>query len=155
MTDQNQEQATIEEWVQKNSKSLADYLFAQSVLTRDIKISCVWIVPHKIMVAQAWAEKNPDDRYWLITGGAIGLMGHAEAKLAAGPREALRHFALKWQMQGERLRTADRREFDAKTQNRLADVDMSTIGDSLAEKAEYLYALAENDVNWKSANESQ
>ncbi|MBW3567501.1 MAG: DUF4826 family protein [Proteobacteria bacterium] len=153
MTTQTPEQAAIEEWVQKNSKMLADYLFSMSVLTRDMKLSCRWIVPHKVMVAEGWAEKNPNDRYWLVAGSNAVLMDYAKAEVAKSPREALRHFALKWQLQAERIRTTgDRREFDAQTRNALAGVDMSTIADSIAEKAEYLYSLTENDVNWDNGS---
>lgn len=147
---QTPEQAAIEEWVQKNSKMLAEYLFSTNVMTRDIKLSCRWIVPHKVMIAEGWAEKNPDDRYWLVAGSSAVLMDYAKTEVAEGPREALRHFALKWQLQAERIRTGDRRAFDAQTQGRLADVDMTTVADSIAEKAEYLYSLAENDVNWNN-----
>ena len=153
MTTQTPEQAATQEWVQKNSKMLAEYLFSMSVLTRDMKLSCRWIVPHKVMVAEAWAEKNPDDRYWLIAGSNAVLMDYAKAEVAGAPREALRHFALKWQLQAERIRTtSDRREFDAQTQNRLADVDMPTVADSIAEKAEYLYTLIENETNWNDTS---
>lgn len=141
---QNENQQSLDDWVSSQSKSLADYVFKKGLLKKQIRIESRWTVPFQILIAQAWPAKDPEKRYWLITGSAMPT-DHADGNIAQSPREAARYFALRWQLQGARVKTADNDKPKENSPNR---IDWTKIGDTVAERAEILYALVQNEQNW-------
>jgi len=138
----------FQQWAQDQMKAMAKHLASAGLVVKDeVRIEARWHYPFRILVAQGYGRRTPDDKYWLI-GGDVPL-DHVEARAAADARAALRHFALRWQVQGARVKSGDR---DLKPGEQRSDlrVNWTEIGDTLARNAEFVYALAEDDRNWES-----
>lgn len=146
MTAANDREA-FQKWAQEQMQLMARHLAVTGMVVKDeLRIEARWHYPFRILVAQGWGSRTPDEKFWLI-GGDVPL-DHVEAKAAADARGALRHFALRWQVQGARIKSGDRdRGANEKSDLR---VNWSEIGDALARNAEFVYALAEDDRNWES-----
>jgi hypothetical protein len=87
-----------------------------------------WVLPMQILLGKARAQSDPFAFKWFICGELP--FDHIESAAAATPREALRHFAMKWQM--------DAGQIDANAAANLID------------KAELLYDLSEDDRFWSA-----
>ncbi len=85
-----------------------------------------WMLPMRILLGKARAQSEPQSYRWFICGEVP--FDHIDASAATTPREALRHFAMKWQVAAEHLDKA---------------TAVAVIGD-----AESLYDLAEDDRLW-------
>ena len=64
-----------------------------------IRAKPVWHLPGALLLAQF---EVADSAYWLITGGG-GPTDILSAELANQPRDAARHFSLKWQLGAQQL----------------------------------------------------
>ena len=64
-----------------------------------IRAKPVWHLPGALLLAQF---EVADSAYWLITGGG-GPTDILNAELANQPRDAARHFSLKWQLGAQQL----------------------------------------------------
>lgn len=85
-----------------------------------------WALPQRILIGKVRAHGNPANFRWFICGETP--LDHIGDDVASTPRDAARHFSLKWQLDSTRL-----------------DGDAAS---DLAEQAEALYALVEDDRFW-------
>ncbi len=135
-------------WAQEQMKAMAKHLASRGLIDKDeVKVEARWNYPFRILLAQAWGAKSAHEKFWVI-GGDVPV-DHIESGLALDARAALKHFALRWQMQGARVKSADR-DVPADQQRSKLRVNWTEVGDTLAEKAEFIYALADDERNWES-----
>lgn len=88
-----------------------------------------WTLPYQLLIGKIRESKQSSTFEWFICGDAP--LDHVHSSLAVTPRDAARHFSLKWQLEAARQG-----------------------GDhSLAEKAEALYELVDMDALWEQASE--
>ena len=87
-----------------------------------------WVLPDNVVIGQLRDANEPTAFRWVITGEMP--TDHIGSDVAATPRDAARHFSLKWQM-------------DAAHTKNPAVVDM------LVAKAEELYQIVEDDSLWQ------
>lgn len=87
-----------------------------------------WALPQRLLVGKVRPQMDPRAFCWFICGEVP--LDYLPGNVAAAPREALRHFAMKWQLDAERAGDAES-----------ADV--------LIENAEAIYALADDERVWK------
>ena len=87
--------------------------------------------------------------YWFISGELPS--DHIDLALASSARDAARHFALKWQMQGARLEQQD--QSDEESDSTAAPPDWANVGANLARSAERLYAMVDDDTLWTNVAE--
>lgn len=85
-----------------------------------------WVLPMQILVGKVRAQSDPRSFSWFVCGEVP--LDHVDAAAATSPREALRHFAMKWQIDASRL-----------------DPDAAA---SLIDDAQSLYNLTEDDRLW-------
>lgn len=138
----------FQKWAQEQMQAMAKHLAAAGLVVNDqVRVEARWNYPFRILVAQGYGQRTPDERWWLI-GGDVPL-DHVEARAATDARAAMRHFALRWQVQGARVKSGDR-DLAPGAQKSELRVDWSEIGDTLARNAEFIYALADDDRNWES-----
>jgi hypothetical protein len=132
-------------WAREQLQVMARHLGSHGLVVKDeISVEAKWNYPFRLLVAVAWGKKSPNEKFWVVAGDVP--TDHAELKLAPDARAALRLFALRWQIQGARVKSADRDKGpDANSKLRM---NWAELGDSLADKAEFIYALAEDDRNW-------
>ena len=103
--------------------------FIETELFEDalIEVKPAWTLPLKILIGKVREQGNPMAFRWFICGEVP--LDHVGADAATTPREVIRNFAMKWQLDAERL------EGDSAT--------------TLIEHAESLYPLADDERLWK------
>ena len=104
-----------------------------------------WTLPMRIVIGQI-RDSGPSRReFWIIAGEVP--TDCIDASTCATPRDAARHFALKWQLGAEQLRDPEER-----AKRPLKPVsDWVTVADELEQVATELYALAEEDRAWQGS----
>ena len=132
-------------WFREKLEHIAQYIFKKKIINTEINVESRWIIPHNVLLGQAQPKDEENNIYWVITGEAVPT-DHAELTVAETPRDAARYFAMRWQLQAARVQTAETSDLEEKSDNR---VDWNAMGESLATKAEMLYALVEDDRNWQ------
>jgi len=133
-------------WATDLLRKMGEHLASRALIGRDqVKLEARWNYPFRVLLAEAWGANTPNERFWVIAGDVP--TDHVESKLAPDARAALKHFALRWQLQGARVKSGDR-DLASGTARPEGRVDWTEFGDSLALRAEFLYALVDDDRNW-------
>ena len=104
----------------------------------------VWVSPYRILIAQVWEASQKSQFIWTISG-ENAITDHITGSMAETPREAARHFALKWQLDANRLLEVAKN----KTGVENAQEHMEGYTDKLIQYAESLYNMVERDDVWK------
>lgn len=117
----------LKAWVRKQLDDAVEGLINANVFDAAlIEVKPAWVLPSRILIGKAREQGDPADFRWFICGEV--RLDHIPADTAFTPREAMRHFSMKWQLDASNL--ADE------------------ASDTLAEDAEALYSLAEDDRFW-------
>jgi hypothetical protein len=104
----------------------------------------MWAKPYKILIAKVWDATQKSAFIWTIAG-EDAVTDHVTGAVAANPQEAARHFALKWQMDAERLRAVAQEKAPAGQDKQFVD----EYANRLVQKAEALYEMTTHDEIWK------
>jgi hypothetical protein len=130
-------------WAREKLRKAVDETIQRGVFVDQVvEAKPIWVLHEKVAVGQARESSQPDTFVWIICGDFP--TDHIGSAAAATPRDALRHFALKWQMDAERYEIPAVR----KTHGWPEDTDLSDLTDQLIAKADELYAIAEEDSLW-------
>ncbi len=108
-----------------------------------VEASPVWIYPYKILIAKVWGLGQKNRFTWTIAGEAM-ITDHIPGKMAATPRDAVRHFALKWQMDADRLISLANSNTPVEGKRE----HLGAYAKKLIQDAEDLYELTEQDGIW-------
>ncbi|MBT0586586.1 DUF4826 family protein [Alteromonas oceanisediminis] len=130
---QNQEQ--LGEWVrtqfQKANKHLAENgVLFESVVAEDSRYMAPFVAIWKI-------NANNQKQYWVISGDLP--VDYLPSSVAEDARSALRHFALKWQLKAENIRS-----------EAANDATQTEYAQLLEARAEGLFELQSQDKLWAS-----
>lgn len=106
---------------------VGELLDAGAIDSAVIEARLAWTVPPEVVLGQLREQGNLVEFLWAIGGNVPSDTIHSSA--AGSPRDAVRHFALKWQLDASRI-------------------DDANAAKSLMEHAEYLYALSDDDRFW-------
>ena len=130
-------------WKKKQLNEGVEEMMRIGVVTgTKVEARVVWSLPHKLLIGQL-REPGQHDRFtWLIVGEFP--TDHLDSSVAITPREAARHFALKWHLEAARYQDLARQ--DPPDHN--PRIDWDDIGQNLAGKAEALYAVVDDDQCW-------
>ena len=128
MTEEQQQQ-----WVKQQYQIATKYLAEKGIVTSSVAVEeSRYLVP----VLALWKLTAMDGKkFWVLCGDLP--CDHSSVDVAPNAREAIRHFALKWQMQAENLLQAESEE-----QKRFAQL--------LISRAEGLYKLYDEEPLWQS-----
>ncbi len=88
-----------------------------------------WAFPSQVVIGKARPLTSPQSVRWFVCGEV--RFDHVDGIVAVDPRAALRHFAMKWQIEAERATDEELR-------------------DKLVSDAEFLYQLSDDDRLWSS-----
>jgi Domain of unknown function (DUF4826) len=153
--------AKFEQWARDQLQACGEYAQQNGLITAEASAKAGWAVPGQVFVGLVSSRLNPDLSFWVITGPAA-MPDHIEAKIAANAREAVRHFALRWQLHGAQAETmagdgAPAAITDATAESSSPAEVPATDGSvwteqgaALAKRAEELYALTLDDRLWPS-----
>lgn len=132
--------AEVETWAREQLEACADHAREHGAVTADARGKAGWMLPKKVFLGQISSANNPDLAYWVITGPEA-VTDHVPQSVAADPREALKHFAMRWQLHAAQAEGLDGAAGDG-------TVDWLQRGEDLAGKAEKLYAYTQVDEAW-------
>ena len=88
-----------------------------------------WALPNRLLVGKVRKQMSPRAFLWFICGEVP--LDYVPGENATTPREALRYFSMKWQLDAERATEKDH-------------------ADALVEHAEAVYALTEDERFWQN-----
>lgn len=142
-------------WAKGQIDAMGQHAHSTGLVATEVTGQMVWAVPHKVFIGKVWPARNRGVAWWVIAGEALPT-DHIAAALATTPREAARHFALKWQMESTHLSSLAEQDRKAKA---VADgggaVDWTQIGATLEQQAELLYAYVDRDDLWNREAQPQ
>ncbi len=96
-----------------------------------LEVKPAWALPGQILIGKVRAHGNPANFRWFICGEMP--LDHVGDEVAASPRDAARHFSLKWQLDATR--------------------HGGNAAETLAQQAEALYALVDDDRLWNTGRD--
>lgn len=106
--------------------------------------SPVWMAPTQVLIAKVWGAGQKSNFIWTISGPGV-ITDHIAGSMATNPRDVARHFALKWQLDADRLMELARKAGASAE----AEAEIKAQSDKLIRSAEDLYALAARDQGWR------
>ena len=113
-----------------------------------VQAAPMWMMPKEMLVAKVWAVGYEQDFVWTLSIDKF-IADYIAGSLATTPREAAKHFALKWQMDAERLTTfSQSKKADAKTRKKVKKSSAKLI-----RYAEQLYDLTNRDDAWQEQSQ--
>jgi hypothetical protein len=115
----------------------------KAIVGAAVEANPAWAIPHQILIAKVWGMGQKNRFIWTISGEGV-ITDHIAGSMAATPKDAARHFALKWQMDADRLRQLG----DSKSPVANTDPHMGNYADKLIKDAESLYDLTEREDIW-------
>ncbi len=102
----------------------------------------VWSSARDVVIGQLRDQGAPSEFLWVI-GGSVPI-DWVHSGVATSPRDAARHFSMKWQLEAAR--------FEDPAERRRLSLDPAEDWDSRAKaliaKAEYLYKIVDDDQRW-------
>jgi hypothetical protein len=102
-----------------------------------------WVLPFQILIGKIRAQGPAKEFQWFICGEVP--TDYLESVVASTPREAARHFALKWQLEAARFQEqADQKEGSGKETSGSWQEPV----EQLVDKANALYALVDDTRLW-------
>lgn len=120
-----------------------DMLKRNAVAGTAVEASPAWAFPNKILIAKVWGMGQKTRFIWTISGEGV-ITDYIAGNMATTPRDAARHFALKWQMDADRLLAVGK----SKGPSGDARLQMGNYSNKLVKDAESLYELTERDEIW-------
>ena len=115
----------------------------KAIVGAAVEASPAWVFPNQILIAKVWGMGQKTRFVWTISGEGV-ITDHIAGSMAATPKDAARHFALKWQMDADRLRQVG----NSKSPAGNTDTHMGGYADKLVKDAESLYDLTEREDIW-------
>lgn len=133
-------------WSREQLNSAVDHLIRAGELDWTlIEARPAWAYPGSTVIGQVREQGEQHLFLWVICGDAP--VDYISSKVAATPREAARHFAMKWQLEAARNR-------EPQVQKKLDPEglqDWDTQCNILEAKALALFRLIETDALWSPA----
>lgn len=102
----------------------------------------VWTKPLDVVIGQLRDQGDQTEFLWVI-GGSVPI-DCIHSSVAPSPRDAARHFSMKWQLEAARYE-------DPSERHRLGldpAADWNAHAKALISKAEYLYKIIDDDQLW-------
>ena len=128
MTNQNDDRDKVLAWARQTLENVVAEISDEGVIDNPLLESRLsWIMPSEFVIGQLRGQGSYASFFWVVGGPAMPI-DCAHSNVASSPREAARHFAMKWQLDATRL-------------------DGEEAGE-LIQHAEHLYALADSDQLW-------
>lgn len=100
-----------------------------------------WGAPPGIVMAMLREQGAPAHSFWLICGTDVPF-DYVAASAAATPREAARHFAMRWHLQAARMQAV---RHSTGTSDAVGDPEQ---GARLVSQAEAVFRFVNNDSFW-------
>ncbi|WP_194755623.1 DUF4826 family protein [Aliidiomarina indica] len=124
------------DWVREQFQKANGYLVEKGMITDQVLTKeSLYLVPQ--IAVWKFTLKGVTEKVWAISG--VVPTDHVDAKVAENPRDALRHFSLRWQLRAEEI-----------LNNKASDETQRKFAGMLIVHAEACYDLVQNDELWQS-----
>jgi hypothetical protein len=147
MTESNTDadQDALESWMKPLlDQTVKEMVRIKAVTGVAVQASPAWMLPHEILIAKVWGINQESDFVWSISIDKF-IADYVAGTVAPTPRDAARHFSLKWQMDADRLIETEKRKAVIENVNS----EMQAYSKKLIQHAETLYDLADRDEAWE------
>lgn len=139
------EKDALESWY----KPLLDHVVKEMIRLKAVtgvavQAAPIWVLPNEILIAKVWSVGYENDFVWTISIDKL-IADYVAGSLASSPRDVARHFALKWQMDADRI--VNFKQNTSSGEN--VDERMQTYSKQLIQRAESLYELTTRDDAWQ------
>lgn len=115
----------------------------KAVVGAAVEATPTWAVPGQILIAKVWGMGEKTRFVWTISGEGV-ITDYIAGNMAVTPKDAARHFALKWQMDADRLLALGTNNAPVENSKLL----MGNYARKLIEDAEALYDLTDREEIW-------
>ena len=136
-------QGEIDQWSKEQLDGAVNELIDGNVFEKArIEARIVWGITNQLILAQVREASAAQTFRWLIAGNIVPT-DHIESSLAELPRDAARHFCLKWQLGAENVRNLSDDAREA-----MRHLDLAEMSAQLIRQAEALHELVADDSLW-------
>lgn len=143
---EEQQQADLREWYKTKLGELVQEILKKGVLNGvAIEAVPVWAAQGQVLIAKIWSTAEKSKFIWAISGEAV-ITDHIAGDVAVNPQEVARHFALKWQVDADRLGNIAQSRSPVEN----SEAHMEGYTDKLIQSAELLYEMSTHDEHWKA-----
>ena len=136
-------QEDLDRWIKEQlDQAVHSLMESGDVENVVVEAKPAWVLPFEILLGKTRARGQAGQFVWFICGSVH--TDYTDSSVASTPRDAIRHFALKWQLQ------AARQESEPAAGTEAERPEFEVPAPLLAEQAEALYMLVEEDKFWQS-----
>jgi len=133
----------LDAWIKKQLNAAVRKLMDQGAIdSLIVEAKPAWVLPFQILIGKIRAQGQPNHFKWFICGEIP--TDYLPSSVAVTPRETAKHFVMKWQLAAARHQKKIERSPPATT----SESPMKDPGKQLADHAEALYGLVEEDRLW-------
>jgi uncharacterized protein DUF4826 len=125
-------------------KVVKEMISVKAVSGDAVQAAPVWMVPNEVLIAKVWGISNEHDFVWAISIDKL-IADYVAGSLAGNPREVAKHFALKWQMDADRLVSFG----SSQASDEVSPEKMQAYSEKLIQYAEALYEMTGRDEPWE------
>ena len=144
--DENHDKPRREElnaWNKKQLNAAVRKLMDQGAIdSLIVEAKPAWVLPFQILIGKVRAQGQSTDFKWFICGEIP--TDHLPSSVATTPRDAARHFVMKWQLAAARFQQRTEQNPSVTT----SESQREDPGKQLSDNAEALYGLVEDDRLW-------
>lgn len=140
----NPDREKLNAWIKTQRDAAVWKLIKQgNIESLMVEAKPAWVFPFQILIGKIRAQGESQQFEWFICGEVpTDFLG---SSAAATPRDAARHFAMKWQLQAARHQdAADQEPTEPGSKSSQDDP-----GNQLADKAGGLYELVDDERLWQ------
>ena len=139
------EQEEFRAWFKAELDKVVDRMIKEKAVDGvAIDAAPMWAVPNQILIARVWSSAQKSRFIWTISGPGV-ITDHIPGSLAVGPKEAANHFALKWQVDAEKLL----KSAENPSLNETVRSELKNQADRLVSDAEALFDLTLREEIWR------
>lgn len=134
------------DWSREQLGFAVDRLMREGVFRGDLlEIKPAWAFPNEFVIGRVREQGDASGFIWVICGSEP--FDFLSSNVASTPRDAARHFTMRWQLEAERHRDpAVQKKVDP-----LAQKDWNSLCAALEARATALFKLVETDDLWAPA----
>jgi hypothetical protein len=133
-------------WSRQQLQKAVDHLMRAGIFEQGLlETKPAWTFPYSIVIGQVREQGESHEFFWIICGDAP--IDYVKSAVAATPRDAARHFAMKWQLDAARNRDPQARQHLHPD----SGGDWDTLCDTLESRAVALFELVADDRLWMPA----
>ncbi len=138
-----QDREELKAWVKQRLNAAVKELIDKGAFgSLLVEAKPAWVFPFQVLIGKVREKDQPKAFDWFICGEVPTDL--IDYRTAATPRDAARHFVMKWQ-----LKAARQQDLAATSPTGPVPESTDLVGSKLADKAEALYALVDDAELWQ------